>query len=247
MEFIIGIVVGFAIGATGVGGGTLMAPALVFFMGFPPRTAVATALLFSSSVKLMASSVYLWQRKIDVRILIYLLCGGIPGSVIGAIILEKFNNHKSEAWIFFIIGTIIVISAVSSFFQFNISGVDAKPRLYLIPFLSFIIGSETGFSSAGAGALGTVMLFNFTTLAPTLVVGTDMVFGWIISVLAGSIHIGSCDYIALCKLVPAGIIGALIGTRVALNLPVKTLRKAVLLCVIVVGVLLLRRGFSGLI
>jgi len=247
MELIIGIVVGFVIGATGVGGGTLMAPILVFILGFPSRTAVATALLFSSFVKVIASSVYLWRRKVDARTLAYLLYGGIPGAVIGATILEGLNNKKSEAWIFFIIGIIIVTSAFLSLFRFRLPDGSAKPRIYLLPFLSFLIGSETGFSSAGAGALGTTMLFNFTTLTPSLVVGTDLVFGLIISVLAGGIHIGSCDYAALCKLVPAGIVGTIVGARASLGLPVKTLRKAVLLCVILVGVLLLRKGFIGII
>jgi uncharacterized membrane protein YfcA len=247
MEFVIGILVGFMVGATGVGGGTLTAPLLVFALGFPARTAVATALLFSSFVKVTASSFYLWQRKIDAQVLIYLLCGGIPGAVIGSLILERLNNKNSEAWMLLVIGIIIVISASSSLFGFNSSGGDAKPRIYLLPFLSFFIGSETGFSSAGSGALGTIVLFNFTTLTPSLVVGTDLVFGLIISVLAGGIHSRSCDYAALYKLVPAGIVGAIVGARASLRLPVKTLRKAVLLCIILVGALLLRKGFAGII
>lgn len=247
MEFVIGILVGFIIGATGVGGGTLMAPSLVFILGFPSRIAVATALVFSSFVKVIASSVYLWKRQVDARILAYLLCGGIPGAVIGATILEGLNNKKFESWIFVVLGIIIVTSAFLSLFQFRLSDGSTKPRIYLLPFLSFLIGSETGFSSAGAGALGTTMLFNFTTLTPSLVVGTDLVFGLIISVLAGGIHSGSCDYAALCKLVPAGIVGTILGARASLGLPVKTLRKAVLVCVTLVGVLLLRKGFSGIV
>ncbi len=90
------------------------------------------------------------------------------------------------------------------------------------------------------------MLFNVTALTPSLVVGTDLVFGLIISVLAGGIHSGSCDYTALCKLVPAGIVGAIIGARASLGLPVKTLRKSVLLGIILVGVLLLQKGFAGI-
>jgi uncharacterized protein len=247
MEFVIGILVGFMVGATGVGGGTLTAPLLVFALGFPARTAVATALLFSSFVKVTASSFYLWQRKVNAQVLTYLLCGGIPGAILGSLMLERLNNKNSEAWMLLVIGIIIVISASSSLFGFNSSGGDAKPRIYLLPFLSFFIGSETGFSSAGSGALGTIVLFNFTTLTPSLVVGTDLVFGLIISVLAGGIHSRSCDYAALCKLVPAGIVGTIVGARASLRLPVKTLRKAVLLCIILVGALLLRKGFAGII
>jgi uncharacterized membrane protein YfcA len=91
------------------------------------------------------------------------------------------------------------------------------------------------------------VLFNFTTLTPSLVVGTDLVFGLIISLLAGGIHSRSCDYAALCKLVPVGIVGTIVGARASLRLPVKMLRRAVLLCIIVVGALLLRKGFAGII
>lgn len=223
-----------------------MAPSLVFILGFPSRIAVATALLFSSFVKVIASGVYLWKRQVDARILAYLLCGGIPGAAIGATILKGLNNKKFEAWIFVVIGIIIITSAFLSLFSFRLSAGSPKPRIYLLLFLSFIIGSETGFSSAGAGALGTTMLFNVTALTPSLVVGTDLVFGLIISVLAGGIHSGSCDYTALCKLVPAGIVGAIIGARASLGLPVKTLRKSVLLGIILVGVLLLQKGFAGI-
>jgi uncharacterized membrane protein YfcA len=67
MEVIIGLLIGFAIGASGVGEGTLMVPALVFLLGFQVRTAVATALLFSTCVKILGSGMYYWHRKIDIR------------------------------------------------------------------------------------------------------------------------------------------------------------------------------------
>src|SRR5206468_2769067 len=83
----------------------------------------------------------------------------IPGTIIGAILLEELRNKKSEAWVLFTVGMIIVISAVLSLLQFKDSNKAAKSRPYLLPFLSFLIVSETGFSSAGAGAIGIVMLF----------------------------------------------------------------------------------------
>jgi uncharacterized membrane protein YfcA len=83
MEVVIGLLIGFAIGATGVGGGTLMVPALIFLLGFQARTAVATALLFSTCVKILGSGVYFWHRKVDIRTLAYLLYGGLPGAIIG--------------------------------------------------------------------------------------------------------------------------------------------------------------------
>jgi Sulfite exporter TauE/SafE len=125
----------------------------------------------------------------------YLLCGGVPGAIVGAIILEKMKSEKSEAWILLTLGIIIVVSASISLVQFTTP--NQRTRTHLLPPGAFLIGAETGFSSAGAGALGTVMLFNFTSLAPAVVVGTDLVFGLIVSTVAGGIHIESCDYLAL--------------------------------------------------
>jgi uncharacterized protein len=246
VEFLVGSLIGFAIGATGIGGGTLMAPALIFALGFPARTAVATALLFSSIVKLLASGIYLSHRKVDARVLAYLLCGGLPGAIIGAIVLEGLRSKKSEAWVLLTVAIIVIVSAALSLFRFKTANAGGGSRLYLLPPFSFLIGLETGFSSAGAGALGTVMLFNLTALVPSLVVGTDLVFGMIVSTVAGGIHVGSCDFAALAKLVPAGIAGVLVGSRVSVGWSVNTLRKAVLLCTILAGVLLLRKGIAGI-
>jgi uncharacterized protein len=121
-----------------------------------------------------------------------------------------------------------------------------RSRTYLLPPSSFILGIETGFSSAGAGALGTVMLFNLTSLSPALVVGTSLLFGLIISATAGGIHIGSCDFHALAHLVPAGLVGVYIGSRVSLGLSVNVLRKAVLYCTILLGALLLGKGIGAI-
>ncbi len=69
-----------------------MTPALIFILGFAPKTAVATALLFSALVKVLASGLYLRERKVDIRVLKYLFYGGVPGAVVGAIILEELKG-----------------------------------------------------------------------------------------------------------------------------------------------------------
>jgi hypothetical protein len=246
MEVIIGLVIGFAIGASGVGGGTLMVPALVFLLGFQGRTAVATALLFSTCVKLLASGVYYWHRKVDVRTLLYLLYGGLPGTIIGAFLLKRAHTQGSEAWILFTVGLIVIVSAGLSLFHGVTANTRRKSSAYLLPLFSFVLGIETGFSSAGAGALGTVMLFNVTALSPALVMGTNLVFGLIISATAGGMHAANCDFHALAQLVPAGLVGVYLGSRVSLGLSVNVLRKALLYCTILLGALLLGKGIAAI-
>jgi len=246
MEVVVGLVIGFAIGASGIGGGTLMVPALVFLLGFQARTAVATALLFSTCVKILGSGVYYWHRKIDIRTLMYLLYGGLPGTIIGALLLKRAHTRGSEAWILFMVGLIVIVSAALSLLYGVTANSRWRSRAYLLPPLSFILGIETGFSSAGAGALGTVMLFNLTELSPALVVGTNLLFGSIISATAGGIHAASCDFNALAWLVPGGLVGVYIGSRVSLGLSVNVLRKALLYCTILLGALLLGKGIAAI-
>lgn len=245
MEILIGLVIGFAIGVTGVGGGTLTAPALILLLGFSARAGIATALVFSATVKIWASGIYLWRREVDFRVLGYMIAGGLPGAILGASAIQRLRGGRSDGWILAIVGAIVAISAASSLFRIGKPN-RARSRPALLPVFTFPIGLETGFSSAGAGALGSVVLFNLTALSPTTVVGTDLWFGMIISGLGGSIHAlaGSCDWAALARLVPAGVVGTILGAFVSRALPAKILRSVALACATGVGILLLCKGIK---
>jgi len=83
MEFIIGIVISFIIGAIGVGNATLVAPTLSSFLGFPSR-------------KILSLGIYLRKWKVDAKVLAYLLLGGVPSAIIGASVLGELGSKKSE-------------------------------------------------------------------------------------------------------------------------------------------------------
>ena len=52
----------------------------------------------------------------------------------------------------------------------------------------FPVGAEVGFSSAGAGALGSAALLSLTPLLPAQVVGTDIAFGFVVSLIGSGAH-----------------------------------------------------------
>src|ERR1700719_915001 len=104
MEILIGLVVGFVIGSTGVGGGSLTAPLLIMVRGFQPRIGVATALVFSALVKVCVSGVYVWRRQVDLRALAYLLGGGMPGAAVGALLVQQVRENSLEGWVLAAIG-----------------------------------------------------------------------------------------------------------------------------------------------
>jgi uncharacterized membrane protein YfcA len=97
-----------------------------------------------------------------------------------------------------------------------------------LPPLAALIGGEVGFSSAGAGAMGAVALLNLTRLTPPQVVGTDMVFGLVLSVFGGGLHLsaGHYDMAITVKLIIGGMLGALSGATLSSVLPHRPLRMA---------------------
>jgi len=246
LEVLLGLLIGFAIGATGIGGGTLAAPAMILLLGFSPRVAIATALVFSAIVKIGASGIYLWRKQVNFRALGYLLVGGVPGVLLGALLFAELHITKSDSWIPVVVGLFIIISAGSSLFRFSRLNVQGKSMFHLLPLFSLPIGLETGFSSAGAGALSSIVLLNVTDLSAASVVGTDLVFGMITAATGGTIHAfhGNCDWMALALLLPAGFVGTVAGAHFARALPSRQIRAALLCWIIFVGFLLIHSGLQ---
>jgi hypothetical protein len=240
------------IGLTGVGGGTLTVPVLILFLGVPTAEAVGTALTFSALVKIPACLVYLRQRKVDLRVYRYMLVGGVPGVVAGSLTLGRLEDAGLKNLVLVVVGVTIAVTAVLNLARVFSNDGEQQPsgrdRLGLLPALTFLIGLEVGFSSAGAGALGTLILLYLTPLAAAQVVGTDLLFGLTLSAVGGALHLSLGDWAPalFLKLVAGGIPGALLGARLATVLPARALRVALLLWLVYLGSQLLLRGVAAL-
>jgi uncharacterized membrane protein YfcA len=251
----IGAVVGFfvatMIGLTGVGGGTLTVPILILFLGVPTAQAVGTALAFSALVKVPACLVYLRARHVDFRVLRYLLFGGVPGVILGSLTLGRLVDAGLKNTVLAVVGVTIAATAVLNLARLLSTGgehVSAQvDHTTWLPLATFPIGLEVGFSSAGAGALGTLLLLYWTPLLASQVVGTDLAFGMILSTLGGGLHLSLGDWNAslFWTMVAGGVPGALLGARLATVLPARLLRVALLLWLVYLGSQLLYRSIQG--
>jgi hypothetical protein len=101
----------------------------------------------------------------------------------------------------------------------------------------FPVGAEVGFSSAGAGALGSAALLSLTPLAPAQVVGTDIAFGFVVSLIGSGAHwfTPSSDSTLLLQLIAGGIVGAVSGTLLSTHIPRRPLRFALWIWLLVLG------------
>jgi uncharacterized membrane protein YfcA len=238
VEVLLGLVIAMAIGLTGVGAGTLTAPALILWFDVPPAIAVGTALAFGAAVKLPAVASYIVRRQVDYRAFRSMAIGGIPGVVVGGLVLHYLDHGRLRGVILLLVGLVVVLSALLSLLRRRPVDAPAAPeRRRFLPPLSALIGVEVGFSSAGAGALGTLVLFHFTSLSAVTVVGTDLLFGISLATVGGSLQaaFGSWDPDLLLKLLGGGVVGALVGANLAVVVPPRALRTGLMLWLLYVG------------
>jgi uncharacterized membrane protein YfcA len=239
VEILAGFLIALAIGATGVGAGSITAPILILFFGMSASDAVTTSLVFSTIVKLFATPIYLSRGQVNFRVLAYTAGGGLPAVIIGSVLLNHLDKNGLTRPILIIVGITVLISAMGTFWRsMSPKGIPHKPVNPLwLPAVFAPIGFEVGFSSAGAGALGTVALMRFTTLQPPEIVGTDLAFGLLLSVFAGGIHASTTGvpWPVLWKLLAGGIPAVLIGTQLTKILEPRKMRLALCVWLIYIG------------
>ena len=232
MVFALGFVIALAIGVTGVGGGTITVPVLMLFWHLEPDKTVGTALVFAAAVKLLVAPVYIARRQVSYRVLGLTLAGGLPGLFAGLYLLRSLHAGNQNSLLTILIGVVIIATSLANIFRVNQQArPDRRDRSHWLPWIMLPIGAEVGFSSAGAGAIGTLAMLNLSRLTPAEVVGTNVAFGLVLSLLGGGVQMatGSYDPVILTQLVIGGVFGALIGPNLAVWLPSKSLRVA--LCV----------------
>ena len=110
-------------------------------------------------------------------------------------------------------------------------------RSPVLPWLMFPVGAEVGFSSAGAGALGSAALLSLTTLLPAQVVGTDIAFGFVISLIGSGAHWFShaANPSLLIHLILGGAAGSIVGTILSTHIPRRPLRFALWVWLLILG------------
>jgi len=239
MTYLLGFVIAIAIGLTGVGAGTLTTPLLILTVGLPARIAVGTALIFGAVVKIITSPVYMARRQVDWGTLGIMLAGGVPGVLIGVFLLRGVDGKLITG----VIGITIVIVAI--FNLFRPTAEHRRDRTNWLALVALPIGTEVGFSSAGAGALGALTLLSLTKLSAAAVVGTDLVFGLVISLIGGGVNagMGNLDGSVLLQLLAGGIPGAILGALLAGKVPAKHLRMGLSGAMALLGANLFYKGF----
>ena len=245
---LIGFFIALAVGMTGIGGGSFTVPALLLIGGLPAAPAVGTTFAFAGVLRLIAAPFYVANRQVHSRYFRLLLQGAVPGLVLGMIALRWVSHEDKNSAIVTIIGVLLTISAAISFVPRAQVPEFARKNSAWLPWLAFPIGVESGFSSAGAGALGTVLLLNYSEMTPAQVVGTDLLFGLVLAIVGSAVHwtLGSISTPLLLQLLLGGVPGVMLGCVLARRIPAHRLKAAMAVLAMCAGLQLVWSGTRGL-
>jgi uncharacterized membrane protein YfcA len=237
MDYLIDFIIAVVIALTGVGAGVITAPLLILFLHVPLEIAVSTALAYSAVVKLIVVPVQVFRKQVNYRVLGLMLLGGLPGVVIGSLFFKHVAAHGPRTALMFALGAIILVTSGWHIYRhFRPTGIERpiRDRSKLLGLITFPIGAEVGFSSSGAGALGTVTLLSMTNLSAPQVVGSDLAFGLAIALVGTGVHMLGGHY-AADILIKMSIGGGIVGSGFAPKIPNRTLRLAVSVWLTVIG------------
>ncbi len=249
-RLLIGFVIALAVGLTGIGGGSFTVPALVLFAGLSAGEAVGTAFVFAGVVRLVAAPFYLFNRQIHARYFWLLLQGAVPGLLAGTVVLRfmtERGGHAGNPSMVIVLGLVLALSSALTFAPRARNHEFAFRNSRWLPWLAFPIGVESGFSSAGSGALGTMLLLNYSEMTPSQVVGTDLLFGLVLAVIGGVFHwsFGSVSSSVLFPLLLGGLPGVLLGCMLSRHIPAHRLRAVIAVLAICAGLQLVVSGVKA--
>src|SRR5271156_4286390 len=244
MNFLIGFLIAAAVGLTGIGGGSFTVPALVLLVGLPANAAVGTAFVFAGILRLIAAPFYLFGKQIHFRYFWLLVQGAVPGLLLGTYVLHLLSHDSGSPIVVSLLGLILAASSSITFAPRVQNPEFARKNSRWLPWLALPIGVEAGFSSAGAGALGTVLLLNYSEMTPPQVVGTDILFGLVLAVIGSAFHwkFGAINGPVLLQLLTGGVPGVLFGCLLAPRVPARKLKFVISAIAILAGLQLVWSG-----
>lgn len=245
-----GLVVGFIVGLTGVGGGSLMTPILLWF-GIAPTTAVGTDLLYAAFTKMGGVFVHHKKKNINWSITGWLSLGSIPAAMLTLWILHNIKSDISaiNSLIKYSLGWALLFTSVAILFKKKLLVLsqkhagdkfhsESKTQNGLTVAIGVLLGVTVTLTSIGAGALGTVTLFFLYPLLPTpRLVGTEIAHAVPLTLVAGLGHasMGNLDFALLGQLLTGSLPGIYIGSMLSGKIPDFYLRNAIAIMLFFVG------------
>ncbi|MFL6621640.1 MAG: sulfite exporter TauE/SafE family protein [Sulfurifustis sp.] len=243
-----GLAVGFVVGLTGMGGGSLMTPILVLFFGFSPSIAVGTDLIYASVTKANGAWAHNRRGNVDWKLVGWLAVGSVPMAALTTFVLlhVELKSQHLGTLISGVLGVALILTAFAILFREPLRKLAHRSvrdettksgyRILATVATGATLGVLVTVSSVGAGVLGmVVLLWLYPRIAPVKLVGVDIAHGLLLTAVAGFGHLfqGHVDFALLASLLIGSLPGVYLGSHLSGLFPDKVLRPA-LACVLLV-------------
>jgi uncharacterized membrane protein YfcA len=239
-----GFIVGLVVGLTGVGGGSLMTPILIFFFGIKPYLAVGTDLLFAAFTKAGGTLRLARAGLVNWRVVASLSAGSLPAALITLYVLHRLGpaDPAVQRLMTGTLGAALLLTAAATLYKAvrgkalpatlaqGEEGRAAQPRHWSLPLLlGALVGSLVTLTSVGAGAIGvSVLLIIYPLLPLPRIVAADIAYAVPLTFVAGLGHasLGSVDWPLLALLLAGSLPGIWLGSHLMHRINERLIRSA---------------------
>lgn len=242
---IAGLVVGLVVGMTGSGGGALLTPALILFLHVKAKTAVASDLVATLFMRPTAATVHLRRKTVHWEIVQWLVVGSVPAAFVsGWVAHYAITTSQNKTVLEPLVGVALLLSGAAAVAR-RVARAKAQAaeeaagdalsdrrvlgqaemtsaRKVACLLIGLIGGAVVGFTSVGSGTLMLVALgFTFPLLAPSELVGTDLVQAVPLVGAAALGHLlgGDLKLALTTSIIVGGVPGALVGALISRSIP----------------------------
>lgn len=245
--------VGFCVGVTGVGAGSLMTPILILLLKVEPHIAIGTDLLYAAVSKFFGSMVHIKKLNVVWPVVLWLAAGSIPASIGTNLALSYVGGGDSVSDVLTLaLGVMLTLTGVSIIFRKQLERffmrfktveptkdeILAWPKKKLV-IMGIVLGVLVTLSSVGAGAFGMMALvLMFQHLPMIRIIGSDVMHAVLLTFVAGMGHLfnGNVDFVLLGWLLVGSVPAIIFGTLVATKLPEDKIRPILGLSLLLIGI-----------
>src|SRR3954453_21655402 len=235
LVIVFGLGVGILVGLTGIGGGSLMTPLLLIFIGTQPHVAVGTDIAYGAVTKTLGGHRHWRSGTVDLHLSKWMAFGSVPGALLGVVAADNVKSLQNDGLLW---GVAIALLFTSLITLGRALFIRAPEERHSVPLdgrlkagaiaLGAVLGFILGLTSVGSGALVGLALILFFRLTPHRVVGTDVFHAALMLWAAGVAHAfaGNIDYGLMGTILIGSIPGVVIGERLVHRVPAAALRPA---------------------
>jgi uncharacterized protein len=247
-----GLLIGSLVGLTGMGGGSLMTPLLIFLFGFNPSVAIGTDILHGAVFKTVGAARHRMLGTVHARLSGWMFLASAPMSLVGvatATWLKHRYGDSTDSLLGVILGAALVAGGLGLLAKSTIGHTERPDAPFLLEnkhrwaavTIGFFGGLIVGLTSVGTGVFFGLTLLVLFPLRSAIVVGTDIFHAAALLWVAGMGHFiaGNVDLASAGWLLVGSIPGVLFSSQFTVRLPDRSLRIALSTVLIASGAKLL--------